>query len=98
MAKIMFLRTSARRGRFNAHRLLLAAAVVFACPAWAQSDGSATVTFLTGRVDKMIDSQLWVLNIGDSVNPGQLIVTGPAVGAMFKLADARPFEIVANSA
>src|SRR6266567_6674990 len=91
----MFLRTSVRRGRFNAHWLLLAAAV--ACPAWAQSDGSATVTFLTGRVDKLIDSQPWVLNLGDTVKPGQLIVTGPDGGAMFKLADGSTFEVYANS-
>src|SRR5882672_1442023 len=93
----MFLRTSARRGRCNAHWLLLAAAVAFACPAWAQSDGSATVTFLTGRVDRMVDSQPWVLNIGDAVKPGQLIVTGPDGGAMFKLADGSTFEVYANS-
>jgi hypothetical protein len=93
----MFLRTSAKRAWFTAHWLLLAAALVCACPVWAQSDGSAAVTFLTGRVDRMVDSQPWVLNIGDTVKPGQLIVTGPDGGAIFKLADGSTFEVYANS-
>jgi hypothetical protein len=97
----MFLSTRAGWVRLRAYGLLLAAAVAFACPAWAQpgapQDGSAIVTFLTGRVDVMRDSAPWVLNVGDSVKPGQLIVTGPDGGAMFKLADGSTFEVYANS-
>ena len=97
----MFLRPIARKGCLDAHWLLFVAALVVACPAAAQfagtPDGAATVTFLTGRVDVMRDSQPWVLNIGDTVKPGQLIVTGPDGGAMFKLADGSTFEVYANS-
>jgi hypothetical protein len=97
----MSLRPIAGKGCLDAHWLLFLAAVAFACPASAQfagtPQGAATVTFLTGRVDIMRDSQPWVLNIGDTVKPGQLIVTGPDGGAMFKLADGSTFEIYANS-
>jgi len=96
----MFLRPIARKGCRDAHWLLFAA-LAFACPAAAQfagtPDGAATVTFLTGRVDVLRDSQPWVLNIGDTVKPGQVITTGPDGGAMFKLADGSTFEVYANS-
>ncbi len=84
------------------HWLLLAAALAYACPVWAQfgcsdPEAEATVTSLTGRVDVMRDSTPWALNQGDCVKPGQMIVTGPASGAFFRLADGSTFEVYANS-
>src|SRR5262249_21904760 len=97
----MLLRPIARTARFRASAPLFAAALALACPAFAQfagaPEGAATVTFLTGRVDVMRDTTPWVLNVGDTVKPGQLIVTGPDGGAMFKLADGSTFEVYANS-
>src|SRR5947207_6754402 len=98
----MFLRTSARFGRLRAHGLLLAAAMVYACPAWAQfgavaPDGAATIIELTGRVDVMRDSTPWALSLGNWVKPGQLIVTGPDGGATFQLTDGSTFVVYSNS-
>src|SRR4030088_1620317 len=86
----------------RAHGLLLAVALVCACPALAQfgcsqPDAEASITTLVGRVDLMRDSTPWALNIGDCVKPGQMIVTGPASGAFFQLADGSTFEVYANS-
>ena len=71
----MFVQTGARKGHLRAHWLLLAAAVSLACPAWAQfagpTEGAATVTFLTGRVDILRDNTPWALNVGDFVKPGR---------------------------
>jgi hypothetical protein len=98
----MFLGTRAMRRSFGAFGLLFAAALIFACPAWAQFSGSpppdaAIILKLDGRVDVMIDSAAWALSAGNWVKPGQLIVTGPDSGAIFKLADGSTFEIFANS-
>jgi len=96
----MYVRPSVR-GLLHGRWLLLAAVLVLVCPASAQflgsTDGTATVTFLTGRVDVLRDSTPWVLNVGDAVKPGQMIVTGPDGGAIFKLADGSTFEVYANS-
>src|SRR5437016_4887888 len=98
----MHLRTSAGVGRLRAFRLLFAAALGCACPAWAQfsgpaPDGAATILSLTGRVDVMRDSTPWALSPGNWVKPGQTVVTGPDGAAMFKLADGSTFEVFANS-
>ena len=98
----MFLRYSARLGRARAYGLLFAAAVGYVCPAWAQlagtaPEGAATVISLVGRVDKLVDSAPWALNMGDWVKPGQFIVTGPDGGAIFRLSDGSTFEIYSNS-
>jgi hypothetical protein len=84
------------------HWLLLAAVLACVFPARAQfgcsqPDAEATITSLVGRVDVMRDATPWALNIGDCVKPGQMIVTGPASGAFFQLADGSTFEVYANS-
>jgi hypothetical protein len=98
----MLLRTKAMRRSVGAYGLLFAAALICACPAWAQFSGSpppdaAVILKLDGRVDVMIDSTAWALSAGNWVKAGQLIVTGPDSGATFKLADGSTFEIFANS-
>ena len=82
--------------------LLLAATVGCAWPAWAQfgagaPEGAATITSMTGRVDVMRDSIPYVLNSGDWVKPGQMVVTGPDGWALFKLPDGSTFEVFANA-
>jgi hypothetical protein len=86
----------------RAYWLPIAAALVFACPVKAQFGcgqpaAEATITSLVGRVDVMLDSIPWALNLGDCVKPGQMIVTGAASGAFFKLADGSTFEVYVNS-
>src|SRR4051812_4686980 len=98
----MFLRITAGGGRSRAWSLLFAAALAFVCPAWAQFGagapaGAAVITSMTGRVDVMRDSIPYVLNAGDWVKPGQMIVTGPDGWALFKLADGSTFEVFANA-
>jgi hypothetical protein len=98
----MLLRTKAMRESFGVCGLLFAAALICACPAWAQFSGpapedAAVILTLEGRVDVMIDSAAWALSAGNWVKPGQLIVTGPDSGATFHLADGSTFEIFANS-
>jgi len=98
----MFLRMHAGGGRLRACGLLLAATVGCAWPAWAQfgagaPEGAATITSMTGRVDVMRDSIPYVLNSGDWVKPGQMVVTGPDGWALFKLPDGSTFEVFANA-
>ncbi|MGH9657536.1 MAG: FecR family protein, partial [Bryobacteraceae bacterium] len=76
---------------------LAALLVVCAVSLPAQFDGAAQVVTLQGRVDVMRDSTRWVLNAGDTVKPGQLIVTGPDGLAMFRLADGSEFAVYPNS-
>jgi FecR protein len=98
----MFQYLNGRVGRLCAHALLLAAMVTCACPIWAQlsgdpPDGAAVITSLTGRVDVLRDSIPYVLEVGGWVKPGQMIVTGPDSGAIFRLADGSTFEVYSNS-
>src|SRR5712671_57640 len=97
----MFLRITAGEGRLRAWSLL-AAALACVCPALAQfgagaPSGSAVITSMTGRVDVMRDKIPYVLNAGDWVKPGQMIVTGPDGWALFKLSDGSTFEVFANA-
>jgi hypothetical protein len=98
----MLLRTRAMRESFGVCGLLFAAALICACPAWAQFSSpapqdAAIILKLEGQVSVMIDSAAWALSAGNWVKAGQLIVTGPDSGATFHLADGSTFEIFANS-
>src|SRR4051794_30483543 len=98
----MYLSVNPGVGRSCVCVLLIAAALAFVCPAWAQftgtpPEGAATITQLTGRVDVMRDSTRWALSSGEWVRPGQMVLTGPDGWAMFKLADNSTFEVFPNS-
>lgn len=45
----------------------------------------------------MRDSTPWALNVGDSVRPEQVVVTGPDGYGMFQLADGSKFEVFPKS-
>ena len=70
-------------------------------PAFAQmpapTDMAAKVTKLTGQVSILRDSQPWALNLGDSVQAKQVIVTGPDGYAQFQVSDGSTFEVYPNS-
>ena len=75
------------------------AAVSFLVPpcAFPQTDAAAKVVALTGQVSILRDSQPWILNVGDSVNPRQIIVTGQDGFAQFRVSDGSTFEVYPNS-
>ncbi len=58
---------------------------------------AAKVMTLTGRVSVLRDSQELALDVGDSVQVKQLIVTGPDGHALFQVSDGSTFEVFANS-
>jgi len=73
--------------------LLLA---VFAASAFAQ-DGAAKVETITGQVSILRDSSPWALHVGDSVQPQQMILTGPDGYALLRVADGSTFEVFPNA-
>jgi len=60
-------------------------------------EGAAKVISLTGQVSVLRDAQPWALNIGDSVQARQVVVTGPDGFAKFQVSDGSTFEVYPNS-
>ena len=58
---------------------------------------AAKVMKLTGQVSVLHDSEPWALNVGDSVQVRQVIVTGPDGFAQFQVSDGSTFEVYPNS-
>jgi len=85
-----------RRMASTAHGLLLAAVCVYCAPVYAQ-DGAAKVITLTGQASVLRDNLPWALNVGDSIAPQQVVVTGPDGFAVFRIADGSTFEVFPNS-
>ena len=82
-------------------RLLATAATVAVCPAQFFSppaEGSfAKVEVLAGQVSVLKDSFPWALRTGDSVRPGQQVITGADGYAVLRVSDGSIFEVFANS-
>jgi|HubBroStandDraft_5_1064220.scaffolds.fasta_scaffold67776_1 hypothetical protein len=76
--------------------LLFAAACIYAVPIHAEN-GAGKVITLSGQVSVLRDSGPWVLNIGDSVQPHQIIITGPDGFAVFQVSDGSTFEVFPNA-
>ena len=67
-------------------------------PAKAQlGPDAALVTTLTGRVSLERAGELWVLAAGQTVNAGQVVVTGPDGYAQLALSDHSIIEVFSNS-
>jgi len=62
-----------------------------------QAEGAAKVVTLIGQVSVFRDATHWVLHVGDSVSPKQIIVTGAEGYAVFQVADGSTFEVFQNS-
>lgn len=83
--------------------LLFAALAVVASPfASAQffppvPEAAAKVISLTGEVSVLKDSEPWALNVGDSVQVKQVIITGADGYAKFQVSDGSTFEVYPNS-
>lgn len=77
--------------------LLAVLLVVSLVPAYAQTDAAAKVISLVGQVSVMRDSTPWALNVGSTVQPKQVIVTGPGSFAEFRVSDGSTFQVFSDS-
>ncbi len=90
---------SAPRGNRFAARCL-ATAVILAAGAisgYAEDRGAAKVLTRNGQVSVLRDDSPWALNVGDSVQPRQIIVTGSDGYALLQVSDGSTFEVFSNS-
>jgi hypothetical protein len=80
---------------------LLMAATGVVCPAqipgWTGPDSAAKVITLTGQVSVLKDAEPWALNVGDSIQVRQIIISGPDGFAVFQVSDGSTFEVYPNS-
>lgn len=60
-------------------------------------DGVAQVTQLQGQVSVLRESTPWALQVGDTVEIKQVIISGPDGYATFRIADGSTFEVFPNS-
>jgi ferric-dicitrate binding protein FerR (iron transport regulator) len=88
-----------RKTRAMTAPVLLFAAALGVCAAdvYAQSAVAARVLTLNGQVSVMRDNAPWALNIGDAVQPRQMVITGPDGFAEFQVSDGSKFQIFPNS-
>ena len=63
----------------------------------APLDGAAKLLAFTGQISVMRGDTPWALNIGDVVQPLQVIVTGPDGYGVFQVADGSKFEVFPGS-
>jgi hypothetical protein len=63
----------------------------------AQESAAAKVVTLSGQVSVLRDNSPWALDLGDSVQPRQIIVTGPDGYALLQVSDGSTFEVFHNS-
>lgn len=58
---------------------------------------SAKPVKLDGQISILKDSQTWALELGATVQPKQVIVTGPNGYGLFQVSDGSTFEVFSNS-
>ncbi|MDQ2901401.1 MAG: FecR family protein, partial [Acidobacteriota bacterium] len=75
----------------------LAGFLCFTAIASAQVSGAAKVLVLKGQVSVLRDNAPWALNVDDSIQPQQIVITGPDGSAQFQVADGSKFEVYPNS-
>jgi hypothetical protein len=78
---------------------LILGALLSLCPllSLAQAEGAAKVVTLVGQVSVLRDNSPWALNVGDVIQPRQVIITGAESFAEVALPDGSKFEVFANS-
>jgi hypothetical protein len=93
------LRGKSAPGRYGIAGRWLATAVVFSvCAITGRAQESAAkVVTLSGQVSVLRDNSPWALNLGDSVQPRQIIVTGADGYALLQVSDGSTFEVFHNS-
>jgi ferric-dicitrate binding protein FerR (iron transport regulator) len=65
--------------------------------AQTNADGAARLQSFSGRISVMRDTTSWALKTGDTVQPLQVIVTGPDGYGVFKVGDGSTFEVFPDS-
>jgi hypothetical protein len=55
--------------------------------------GAARLISSTGQISILRDGNTWALNLGDLIQPQQVIVTGPDGYGVFKVSDGSTFEV-----
>lgn len=95
------MRIGRRLPQFWTKLLPLLAATAVVCSAQMppiDSTGyAAKVIELNGRVSVLRDATPWALNVGDSIQVRELIITGPDGQAKFAVSDGSTFEVYPNS-
>lgn len=66
-------------------------------PPVTEVSGAAQLVKFDGQISYLRGSTPWALNVGDYVQPGQVIVTGANGTGMFKVGDGSTFEVFPNS-
>src|SRR5580658_6888469 len=77
--------------------LLCANSLMYGQLPGADLNGAAKLMQFTGQISYMRGSDLWVLNLGDTVQPQQVIVTGSDGYGLFQVADGSTFEVFPKS-
>jgi hypothetical protein len=60
-------------------------------------NGAAKLVSFTGQISVLRDNNPWALNVGDTVQPQQVIVTGPDGYGVFQVSDGSKFEVFPKS-
>lgn len=79
---------------------LFMTAAVGVCPAqipFFSSNSIATCTKIQGQVSVMRDSYPWALSQGNTIQPQQMIMSGPDGYAVFQVSDGSTFEVFPDS-
>ncbi len=90
------------RVRHNSFFVLVLATLLFAGLLPAQFgapdlNGAAKLMQFTGQISYMRGGDLWALNLGDVVQPQQVIVTGADGWGLFQVSDGSTFEVFPKS-
>lgn len=59
--------------------------------------GAARLVSFTGQISVLKDGNTWALNLGDLIQPQQVVVTGPDGYGVFKVSDGSTFEVFPKS-
>lgn len=66
-------------------------------PGLDPGSGAAKLISFVGQISILRDNYPWALNVGDLVQPQQVIVTGPDGYGVFQVADGSKFEVFPKS-
>jgi hypothetical protein len=66
-------------------------------PPLISGSGEAKLVSFTGQISVLRDNNPWALDLGDLVQPLQVIVTGPDGYGVFKVSDGSTFEVFPKS-
>jgi hypothetical protein len=80
-----------------AKSLLLVSTAAVVCLAQFGAGGAGQVLQIQGQVSVLKEGYPWAVSVGDRVEAGRVIVTGPDGWAQFRVADGSTFEVYPNS-